>query len=139
MKPSRHVIVSLGVGAVLSLWLNNMYLWVICLLSGVLVDVDHILEYMMEYGWRDFTFWKCYKTSESRKFKKMHLVLHSSELFLLLWFFVVYTRNIYLLAATLGYSFHLGLDAIGNRIGVRSYSLLWRAINRFSADKFLGR
>ncbi len=139
MKVSRHIIVSVSVGAVVSFWFNNLYAGIICLLSGVLVDSDHILEYIIEYRWRDFTFKKCYVACENNQFKKIHLVLHSIEIILVLWVFVVYTRNIYLFAGTLGYSVHLLLDIVGNRASPRSYFFIWRAVNKFSADRFLKR
>lgn len=139
MKPSRHVIVSVGIGAVLSFLFKNLYTGLVCLLAGVIIDIDHILEYMIQYGWKDFTFKKCYLICNNRQFKRIHLFLHSVEIFLLLWFFVVYTRNIYLLAGTLGYSFHMLLDVIGNKIYVRSYCLIWRTVNKFSSSRFYGK
>ena len=143
MKPSRHIIASLTLGAVLWLFTKSVYAGLLCFASGVLVDVDHIVDYIIQHGWRSLTFRNMYEACEQTgrqegdlKFKKLYIILHSAEIVLLFWAIVIYTKNIYFLAVTLGYSLHLILDRIANPVYSGTYFRVWRAINRFDSSKF---
>jgi len=142
MKPVSHIIISFSLGAAVWFFAKSLYAAMVCFLSGFLLDIDHIIEYIVHYGWKDFTFKKCYQACEQvfkkegeYQFKKLHLIFHSAEIALLFWLITSYTKNIYLFAGVLGYSVHLILDSIGNQLYPYSYFIVWRAINRFSPDR----
>jgi hypothetical protein len=144
MRPSGHIIASFTAGAALWFFTKSIYAGLLCFASGVLVDIDHIAEYIIHHGWRGVTIKNMYRACENTgkheghlKFGRLYVVLHAVEIALLLWAITVYTGNIYLLAVTLGYSLHLILDYIGNSIYPFSYFILWRAIKGFRTDKVL--
>ena len=144
MKLSRHFIISLFMGTAVWFFVKSLYAGLVCFFSGVFVDIDHVIEYIIHYGWRNFTFKKfflaCEQTDRQEgeyQFRKLYLIFHSGEFALALWFLSIYIKNVYLFAGALGYSTHLILDYIGNDMYLLSYFLVWRAINKFHTDRIL--
>ncbi|MBL7157857.1 MAG: hypothetical protein ISS92_06865 [Candidatus Omnitrophica bacterium] len=143
MKPSRHVIASFSLGLVLWFFTKSAYAALLCFFSGILVDSDHILEYIIHHGLKGITFNKIYQASVETSmregdyvFKRLYLVLHAYEIVIFLWLVTAYTKNIYFLAVTLGFSLHLALDSMGNsELYPLSYFILWRTIKKFDAEK----
>lgn len=142
MKPSVHVIASVSIGAVMWFFTKSVYAGILCFLSGIAVDLDHVIEYVIHYGRKGVGFKRIYEACEqtgmrkgNRQFKKLYFVFHINEIALLLWLVTIYTENIYLLAITVGYSSHLILDCVGNELSPRSYFLVRRIIHNFSADR----
>ena len=133
-------------GIIISFFTKSLFAGLICFFSGVLLDIDHIIEYIVHFGWRNFTLKGCYEECEriakgqgELRFKKMYLIFHSAELIFILWLASFYTKNIYLFSAALGYSLHLVLDCIGNQLYPQAYFILWRTINNFPAWEVLKR
>ncbi len=142
MRPSKHIIASLTIGALLWLFTRSLYAGLLCFASGVLVDLDHILEYIIHHGWKGLSFKNMYEACEQTekqkgdmRFKKLYIIFHTGEAALLLWIAAIYTKNIFLLAIAWGYSSHLILDIIGNKVYPISYFMFRRAINKFDSDK----
>jgi len=143
MLPSRHVIASLSLGIVLWFFTKSIYASILCFVSGVLIDIDHFLDYIIHRGLRGITFRKVYKASKETGdqegedvFKKLYLILHSGEIVFILWALTLYTRNIYVLALSLGYTLHLIMDCIGNKLYPSAYFVLWRVIRKFEIEHF---
>src|SRR4030042_1339995 len=114
MKPSRHIIVSFVIGTGFWLFTRSVYASILCFISGIIADIDHALEYIIHFGWKDFNFKNVYivseqtgRTGKGRTFKRLFLILHTGELSILLLAATIYTKNIYLLAITLGHISHL--------------------------------
>jgi len=135
MKPSIHAITSFSIGVGFGFLTKSVYAGLLCFASGVLVDVDHVMEYVVHFGWRDFSISKVYDACKNMLFKKLYLVFHSAELLLLIWTFAVYAKNIYLLAVALGYSSHLILDFIGNPLHPFSYFIVKRFMRKFETAR----
>lgn len=144
MKPERHFIVSLFMGTLVWLFAKSLSAGLVCLFSGVFLDIDHIIDHIAEHGWRNLTYKKfftaCEQTARQEgeyQFKKIYLILHSVEIAIALWLLVVYTKNVYLFAGALGYSVHLILDYIGNSVYLHSYFIIGRAMNKFITSRVL--
>ena len=143
MRPTKHTIVSVSIGAAMWFFTKSIYAGILSFASGILVDFDHFIEYIVHYGWKDLSFKKVYKACEQTetqngdyRFKKIYLVLHTMEIVILLWMVTIYTKNTYLLAIAVGYSSHLILDYIGNKwLNPFTYFMFWRAIKKFEYDK----
>jgi len=138
--------VSLSMGASVCFFAKSLYAGLICFLSGFLLDIDHIIEYIVHYGPRDLTiknvYLACAQTHEQEgeyQFRKLYLIFHSTEIAIVLWVLALYTKNVYLFVSALGYSTHLILDYMGNISIFRpqSYFVIWRAINKFQTNKLL--
>ncbi len=142
MKPSRHVIASAFAGGLLAFFTKSVYAGILCLASGVLVDFDHVIEYIIHHRWKNLSLGNIYHVSEQTNyrnsaegFKKLYLLFHSAEIAILLLIAAVYTKNIYILAIATGYSLHIILDCIGNPMQNIAYFILWRATKGFETDK----
>ena len=138
MKPSRHIIVSFSLGLVLWVFTKSIYAGILCFLSGVLVDFDHIVEYVVHHGLKTITIKRVYQasvqTGEDKgklKFKKLYLIFHAHEIAIFFIIAAVVTRNMYLSAIAIGYSVHLIMDCVANPLSIRSNSIIWRAANKF--------
>ncbi|MGB2706367.1 MAG: hypothetical protein WBC74_05900 [Candidatus Omnitrophota bacterium] len=144
MKPSRHIIASACIGGALAFFTKSVYAGIICFASGIFVDFDHVIEYIIHHKWKNLSFRNVYYMSEQTSkgengegFKKLYLVFHIGEIALLLWVAAIYTKNIYLLAISLGYSAHIVMDSIGNTMEPAGYFVLWRAMNKFDTERLM--
>ncbi len=147
MKPAKHIIASLSLSAIFWFFTKSVYGAFLCFASGLASDADHILEYIIHFGWKGLNYERLYHVCENtekklpgmRKFKKLYLIFHSTEIVIFLWIFTAFTKNIYILAIAAGYSLHMMLDMIGNRAYPSSYFLIVRALKGFHTDRILGR
>lgn len=142
MGPSKHVIISFSAGVVLWFFTRSFYAGLLCFASGVLIDLDHILEFAIHHDWKNFTIKNLYEACEhtmkqegERRFTRSYLIFHAVEIILLLWIAVIYIKNIYLFAFTLGYSLHIILDYIGNPVYFHSYFIFSRVLKKFKTEK----
>jgi len=144
MNPSRHVITSFALGAIFWFFTKSISASLLCFLTGVLVDLDHIIEYPLHFDWRSFSAKNVYHASihtrdgkGDYRYKKLYIVFHSWEMVILFWALYAYTKNIYFLAFSLGYTSHMFLDTVGNKGYPALYFLLGRIMNNFSTDKLM--
>ena len=114
MLPSRHIIASLSLGAVVGSLTDSFLAGVLCFLAGVLIDIDHLFEYVIHFGLRGFNirefYWTCRRLARPKQdggVKKMYLIFHAGEIAILLWLAALVSKNIYILSIALGYTLHL--------------------------------
>ncbi|MBN3040243.1 MAG: hypothetical protein JW867_03875 [Candidatus Omnitrophica bacterium] len=146
MKVSEHILGSFVFSTITYLATKSLLAAAACFLSGILIDIDHIIDFGRLYGFNLYGLKKLvYASQEDEKakskhnFKKIYLFLHSIELACLLWITALWLANIYLIAAVIGYTGHLILDCIGNREDLKFYLFFYRARNKFSAKKLFKR
>lgn len=144
MLPSRHVIASFSLGALVYLFTRSLAAAALCLFSGVLVDIDHFLDYIINSGLKGFNlremYWTCIKLphqKEASKIKKVFLIFHAWEITILLWLAYFFSRNIYVMAMAIGYTGHLVLDTAARAFHPIAYSLFYRIKRNFKPIKFL--
>ena len=144
MSPSKHVISSFVFGFIFWFFTKSIYAGLLCWASGVLIDLDHIVEYIIHFGKGGLTYEELYKISEQtgkregeRIFKKLYLVFHVAEIAILFWLIAIYTKNIYFYAVALGHTLHLIMDYIANPVYPFSYFMFWRIIHKFEIDKII--
>lgn len=142
MKPPFHIAASLSMGTVVGIFTESLYVGLLCFISGVLVDADHIIEYVLHNGWKGFSLRKVYQACEQTtiskgkdSFPKLYLIFHSGEAAILLGIAALYVKNIYLIALAFGYSIHIIMDSIANPMYIYSYFTIWRAIKNFDASR----
>lgn len=141
MSPISHIIVSFSAGAGVWFFAKSLYAGLVCFIAGIFLDLDHIIEYVIHYGWKDLSPGKVYQTCEQttrqegeRQFPKLYLLFHSGEVAILLWIGALYIKNLYLIIIALGYSMHMAMDCIGNPMYVYSYFIIWRMIKGFAPE-----
>lgn len=144
MLPSRHIIVSLPLGVTVGFFTQSILAGILCFLTGVLIDVDHFIEYAIHYGLKNFNFKEFYQTCrkmarriEEGGVEKLYLVFHAIEIAILLWLSFIFTKNIYLLAIALGYTGHIILDVAANEAKPHAYLISWRMKNGFRTAGFI--
>lgn len=94
--------------------------------AGILIDADHTLEYMMEYGLPLNLKKFLYRVSKAR-YKKVIYLLHAWE-WIPLYLLAVWLSDFspWAVGAAIGVTHHMILDQIGNRTSPFSYFILWR-------------
>lgn len=142
MLPAKHIILSLPLGAVVGFFAQSVPAGLLCFFSGVLIDIDHLIEYVIHFGIKNLNLKKIYQTcakmakrKEEGGVKKLYLLLHAGEIAILLWAGFVLFRNIYLLSIALGYTGHLILDVAHNALKPWAYFLSLRIKNGFNTTK----
>lgn len=139
MSPFAHVAVSTALGGALWLALKSFPAGLACLLSGVLVDLDHLLDYVYNHGWRPRPR-HFLKTFKNDILQRIIILLHSWELaplaVLAVWLSGWHPVGIGLLTGALT---HLALDQVFNRHNPLAYFLTYRIYHRFASRPFYGR
>jgi hypothetical protein len=135
MKPRVHVVASIVGGVLIWIFLGSWLAAVCSVLSGVLVDLDHVIEYFwIRRRWvsiKDFyEFWMSYKEP------RVYLFFHGIEYMLLLG-----------IAAWLGWApaitgglafgllHHLCIDQFGNGVRPAGYFFLVRWAWKFKSER----
>jgi hypothetical protein len=119
MLPHKHALISAAVGAIGWWATGKPAAGVAALTTGVLPDIDHIVDYSY-YHWR----------GEHR----LILPLHAYEFAILGTVIALLKSNKILGIAVLSYLIHLLADQAENRTHKLGYSLLFRAWYRFRIE-----
>src|SRR5262245_10189736 len=111
--------------------------------GGFLIDVDHVLDYVVIEGQRDLTPAAFLRYYSEQRMRRVALVLHSYELVALLAMLAYLANSTPLWGYVLGALLHLPLDIVFNgrmlsRNLVPFYSLVYRWRVRFRAERLLG-
>ena len=135
MKPSYHVTSSTILSGVLYLMTKSWGMAVACFLSGILIDLDHVLDYMIIYGWRTFTIRRFFYVFYHVRFKQIYLFFHAWEwLIILLGAAWMTGWNPWLVGLFAGIGLHMILDYFHNGGYIWSYSLILRWKNKFDFE-----
>lgn len=134
---------TLGIVAGLIAWLITKRFWasiVPAVLAGTLIDLDHLIEYWLVFGW-SFDSGHFIKGFEYLESAKMRVVFHGWEyvIILLAAYFLLKNRlaKTITLAIALGLFLHMGADSLINGIPPKSYSIIYRAANNFEMEKMV--
>jgi len=131
MKIFPHTIVSTVSGISIFLITRSILLGIITFLSGIFIDIDHLLDYFfnekkIKLNIKDF-FYKC----ENLKLKKVTLIFHSYELLILLVLLLLTKYNVIVFGILLGFILHIFFDLIFNCGNLMTYSFIYRVIHKF--------
>ena len=138
MKIIHHAAISIVVSAVVWLMFRSLAATAACFLTGVFMDIDHLIDYVINYGWR-FKPRNFFRAFEFECFDNVVVFLHSWE------FIAVYLVLLWMidwkpvaLGALIGVFVHLLLDHLFNDHSQPAYFLSYRLFHRFSAKHFYG-
>lgn len=141
MGPLRHLAYSTAAASVLLLTAKSPKVAVGCVASGVLVDLDHLIEYKKYCGDR----WDWEEFSTGIYFDKkgtVKVIFHSWEAAGVLWSIVLARDGIgkksLLYGIAAGYTLHLILDQIGNNLNRMGYFELYRWMVKWKQDRLTG-
>jgi hypothetical protein len=129
MRVEHHAAVSVLFSGLLLGLLHSWPMALGALISGIVMDVDHIPDYLFHFGFR-FNVRRFFQASYEREYKRVFILLHSWEWLplglLLAWWS---GWNPWLVGLLLGWVQHMSLDQIVNKPRRMGYFLLgrWRA------------
>jgi membrane-bound metal-dependent hydrolase YbcI (DUF457 family) len=131
MKLQYHVTVSIALSGILFAVFKSWGLAIASLISGIFIDLDHIIDYIRENGIR-FDMQRFFCTFYERRLKRLFLILHGWEWLVLCGILAkVMDWNPWIAGIFIGYGQHLILDQLNNGTRLFGYSLIWRWKNRF--------
>ena len=142
MRPLQHLAYSTAAASVLLFTTKSPKIAIGCVASGVLVDLDHLIEYKNYCG--DHWDWEEFSTGiYFNKKATVKVIFHSWEAACVLWGIVLARDGIgkksLLYGIAVGYTLHLVLDQIGNNLNMMGYFELYRWFVDWQQDKLLAR
>ena len=109
----------------------------ICFLTGILIDIDHLFEYIKDVGW-NLNLKQFFKFCYELKYERLYLLLHAYEyLFLIAIIIIISDFNHLAIAVGIGYMQHLIFDQVVNPVRPMTYFISYRLKNRFSKQRLL--
>jgi len=140
MKIKHHALTSTIVAGILYSIFRSWGLAIASFISGIFVDLDHIIDYWIEHGWR-FNLKHFFNYFDDKNFvnrRRLFFVFHAWEwLFLLFVVAMMSNWNMWITGFLVGYGQHMILDEIYNSFKYRirpfvwGYFLVWRWKNGF--------
>ncbi|MBU1694761.1 MAG: hypothetical protein KKC51_12465 [Verrucomicrobia bacterium] len=131
MKGEHHLAISVVAAAAIYATTRSVPMIATFLAAGVLLDLDHWMDYWAEYGPR-FDIRHFLNAIATKAFRRAFVLLHAWEGVILSAFLTWWTGwTPWLAGLTLGWGIHLLLDQGFNSPSPWAYSLLWRLWGRF--------
>ena len=135
MRPGYHITSSTILSGVLYLMTKSWGMAASCFISGILIDLDHVLDYLIIYGWRSFTIRRFFYVFYHVQLKRIYLLFHAWEWLLFLLVAAGITDwNPWFTGLFAGIGLHMILDYIHNGGYIWSYSLILRWRNNFDFE-----
>jgi len=126
MNLKHHVATSTGVSAVVYYLSGSMELTLASFLSGVLIDIDHVFDYLFHRGMR-FDIKDFFRFFAEERYRRLTLLFHGWEwLFMLLAISWLTEWNFLITGIFIGFTQHMVFDKLYNISRFSSYSLLYR-------------
>lgn len=139
MRVLGHVAITVTAGTILYNYANSIYSLLSFLVAGILIDLDHYIDYVREYG-MTFDIKKVHHACkyENTNFKKTTFILHSYELIALFWLaIIIFNLSIIWKYCAIGLTLHLFIDQVTNPTWPLAYFFLFRLLNNFDTKKIL--
>lgn len=137
MRPTYHVMISGGVSAVFALWAKSWGAVLACFFSGILIDLDHHLDYWMITKKIPWSYKKLVDFFVHRQHRKVYLFLHSYEMLTVLWLSIFYfDLNAVWIGMAVGFTTHILCDEFANPLKPLSYFFVYRLRNGFERKHF---
>ncbi len=125
---------------IFAIWVRSWGALAACFLSGILIDLDHHLDYIIIRKKIPFRYKSLLEFCHVDHTHPIYLLLHSYELLLLLWVSVfLFDLGVIWMGAAVGFTAHIFCDEFANPIKPMAYFLIYRAKNRFNRRAFLKR
>ena len=138
MRPVQHGVISavlaIGYFSMTKSWMGS---WV-CFLSGILIDMDHHLDYWIvtkkiPYNYQNLKKF-CFIPSQGR----VYLILHAYEFLFIVWLAIYYLQlDLVWTGLAVGISVHLFCDQLTNPVKPLFYFLSYRVKHGFDKTQLL--
>ncbi len=140
MRVTSHIKVSGILGLGVYAYTGETVSSVACFLSGWLIDLDHFLDWVMNFG-PTLKHARVLSNFRMHRYRRLYVIFHGWEYFIGLFaFHILYGLPPWVFYATLGGACHLALDQIYN--GPKrplAYFITYRLYQRFKASNIVFR
>jgi hypothetical protein len=120
------------------IWKKPFASFIFAFIGGVLIDLDHFIDYFLAYG-VNFNLFYFIKGFEFLKTDKLYVLFHGWEYVLVSLAITLILKNKYAKSISLAFAvalfFHLSSDVILDKVPPKSYSVVFRAKNNFDLQK----
>ncbi len=138
MRARNHVILSTGISLGFQAIVHSWPATFVCFLSGVLIDLDHYIEYYFHRGKLPDNYKELFNFCVPYKEKKIYLIFHAYEYLFILWLLIFFFHlNSMWLGLAIGLTAHLISDQIANPIVPLGYLLTYRIQSQFESFKII--
>lgn len=129
------MIISVAIGAAIYALTRSIAMAAGSILGGVIIDLDHFIEYFIHRGIR-IDLRDMFYVSYHNLFARLYLLFHSYEVLLIAWILAVcFIRSNLLMGFAIGFTGHMILDRIFNPARPLGYFFTFRAIKKFEAER----
>ena len=138
MRPRGHIVASAGLGAIFWVRSRDVRTMLLSLVFGVLVDVDHLIDYWYAEGRVSLDAREFLRARYWRKSGRIFVLFHAFEYLPPLFFFwQAWRGRKWAVAATSAMSVHLVADHFVNDLRPLGYFILYRVAHRFRAAEII--
>ncbi len=136
-----HLVLSLLIGlTVWKVW-KKKYLFGVALIGGFFVDVDHLIDYFLAFGFK-FNLTSFFRGDQFLVSDKLYLLFHGWEYLIVIVILILIIKNkifqIVILTFGISLGLHLTWDVNTNDgMTIKSYSLIYRATNNFEMKRIV--
>jgi hypothetical protein len=138
LRPQAHVAVSAGLGAIFWAKSRDWRTMALSLAFGVLVDLDHVFDYLYSerrLTWDTRTFMR---TRYWRRSGRIFVLFHAFEYLPMVFFmWQAFKGRKWAVAATSAMSSHVLADHFVNELRPLGYFISYRILHRFKAEEIL--
>ncbi len=137
MYLKQHCAVSGAVAAVAYLATRDAATALVTLAAGILIDVDHVPDYLLHAG-KKASVKGFFEDCEASRLKRYYLALHSYEIVPVIILLGLLTNHTMLsTAAAVAFLIHILCDQIYNPVVHRAYFFFYRLKNGFAVEKIV--
>lgn len=133
MSPTQHTLASIATSGVFFTATGSWTGTLTCLISGILIDVDHHFDIWI---YRKKFLWKLkdlYHFCDKEKKGRLHLIFHSYELLVLFWILIfLFKLSFFWSGMAVGVTIHILLDQLFNELQPWTYFFTYRLKHGFS-------
>ncbi len=122
MKSRYHILVSSTISLVMLVMLNDPFAAISCLIMGIFIDVDHLIDYWMLTGKLTRSTHELMEAIEP--YELIYIPLHSWEILLSLM--ILTPIFPFLFGATIGFFIHMITDLVYNNATIEGYLFMYR-------------
>ncbi len=135
MKLRSHVIASIIFSTLFFVVFKSWTIATVSFFSGVLIDIDHVLDYFWEFRKR-FRLEEFFSAYRNDKVFFSAIIFHSWELLIPLNIYAFFiSGNLWVIGIAIGFTQHVVLDQIFNNPSGCMYFFFWRVKKGFNLKK----
>lgn len=130
-----HLIIALVISGIIFKRTKNKNYVLLCILASFLIDVDHLFDFWMAYGF-SLDLKTFFKTDFFEINGKVFVPFHSWELIAIIFLLSTIIKKYKwpMLAIGLAMLTHVLWDAFSYKIAIADYSLMYRAAHNFQVE-----